>query len=166
MSNIGDTKKALSGLVPNAIGAPLPTVNQLFDLYVPYTKAAADGSGTAATSDTLIWSNPYDFTLYVVSGKLTTTGAGIALDNTNNATIQWKTNDGAGGATAVALQVTTSLTDSIAAYVANQSRNFTQLLAANAAIPPGGGLWFAITKAASGVVVPVSNFAVRLQRGE
>jgi hypothetical protein len=166
MSFLGNTKKAVAAFIPSDAGAPLPVVNQLFDFNIPYTKAAVDGSAAATTSDTLVWSNPFDFTVYVVSAKLTTTGAGITCDNTNFASIQWKTNDGAGGATAVALQVNTTLIDSLANYVANQSRNFTQVTPANTAIPPGGGLWFAITKTASGVVVPVSNFAVRLQKAE
>lgn len=165
MSNLGDFKKGLAGLVPSAAGAPLPVVNQLGDVFATFQKTAADGAATTATADTLFYSNPYDFPLYVVSGKVTATGAGITADNTNFATITIKTNDGIGGATAIALTVATTLTDS-GTFSQNQPKSFTAVTAANIAVPPNGGLWLNIAKAASGVTVPVSFFTVRLQKAE
>lgn len=166
MSNIGDTKKALSGLVPNSAGAPMPTVNQLFDLSIQYNKTAADGSAAATTADLCFWSNPYNFPLYVVGGTIVFTGAGLTVDNSNYATIAIKTNNGVGGATATALSISTTITESLSNFVANVNANFTVLTPANAAINPGGGLWFNIAKTGSGVVVPVGYYVIRLQKGE
>jgi len=165
MSTLGDFKHGLAGLVQSASGAPQPVINQFSDVFVQYLKAAADGSAAATTADTLFYSNPYDFTMYVVSGQFVGTGAGITADNTNFATLAVKTNNGVGGATATALTLTTAITDS-GNISQNQPKAFTLVTAANVALPPGGGLWLNIAKAAAGVVVPVGYFMVRLQKAE
>jgi hypothetical protein len=165
MTILGDFKKGLAGLVQTAAGAPMPVVHQFSDLFAAFIKAAADGAAATPTADTLFYSNPYDFTMYVVSAKFTPTGAGITADNVNFATLAVKTNDGAGGATATAASITTAITDS-GNFTQNQSKSFTLITGANIAVPPGGGLWLNIAKAAAGVVVPAGFFTVRLQRAE
>jgi len=142
-----------------------PTVAQLVDFHERFDKLAADGMASTATADTLLWTNPYDFTVYMVSARLTCTGAGITADNTNFATIALKSNDGVGGATATGLSITTAITDS-GNISQNQSKSFTLLTSAGAAIPAGGGLWLNIAKSGAGVVVPVSIINVRFRRGE
>lgn len=166
MSNLGDYKKGLSSLVQAPAGNGLPVVNQALDVNFQFTKAAADGAAATATADTLVYTNPYDFPLYVVSAKGVMTGAALANDANNNAAISFKTNDGAGGATAIAATLNTTVAAHGATLPQNQSVNFDVINAANIAIPPGGGLWFNITKAGTGVVVPVSNYVVRLQKAE
>src|SRR3954470_10745486 len=164
MSNIGDLQKSMAGAQASPYGGG-PTVAQLVHFHERFDKLAADGAAATATADTLIWTNPYDFTVYIVGGRWTTTGAGITADNTNFATIALKSNDGVGGATATGLSITTAITDS-GNFTANQSKAFTLVTAAGAAIPAGGGLWLNIAKSGTGVVVPVSVFNIRFRRGE
>lgn len=166
MSLLGDFKKGLSSLVQAAAGNGMPTVHQLTDLQFNFTKAAADGAVGTATADTLLWTNPFDFTVYVVGAKAAMTGAALTNDAANNAAISLKTNDGAGGATAIAATLNTTVAAHGATLLQNQSNAFDVITAANIAIPPGGGLWLNIVKNGTGVVVPVSNYVVRLQRAE
>lgn len=164
MSNIGEYQKAQAGSTASPYGGG-PTVAQAYDLEVKFDKAAADGMASTATADTLLWTNPYDFTVYIVGGRMTTTGAGITANNTNFATVAFKSNDGAGGATATGLSITTAITDS-GDFTANQSKAFTLVTSAGAAVPAGGGIWLNIAKSGAGVVVPISFFVLRLRRGE
>lgn len=163
MSNLGDFLRGLVTLA-NQYGG-LDTVRQATDIEAIYDKAAADAMASTATADTLVWTNPYDFDVYVVSGKYVGLGAGLTADANNNATITFKTNDGAGGATAAALAVTTSVADG-GTWISNRSKAFTARTLANCRIPAGGGLWINITKGGTGVVVPISRYHIRLQRGE
>jgi hypothetical protein len=173
MSNIGDFMKGVDGsLGVGRGGGPLPgtsvlepVVNQAFDLWVDFDKTAADGMASTTTADTFIWTNPYDFTLYLQSARMITLGAGLAADNTNNAVITIKTDNGAGGATAIGLTLTTSLTDS-GTFLSNQSKTFNTVTGANIALVAGGNLWINIAKGGSGVIVPISSFFIRLRRGE
>lgn len=175
MSLIGDFMKALAGTdgigrdTPFLVGNPntgnVPVTHQAFDLWVDFDKTAADGAAATPTADTFIWTNPYDFSLLVTAGRMIGIGAGVTADNTNFATISIKTDNGAGGATAIALSAATTITD-LGTLVSNQSKLFTLLTPANQILVPGGNLWFNIAKAAAGVVVPISSYFIRLQRGE
>lgn len=165
MSNIGDIQRALSGSIASPYSGA-PTVAQMLDLEELFTKAAADGSAAATTADTLLWSNPYDFLVTIVGAKWTCTGAAITTDNTNNAVITLKSNDGAGGSTNIGLTLTTSILLHGASMAQNQSVAFDTVTGGGVQIPAGGGLWLNIAKGGSGVVVPVSLFTVRLRRGE
>jgi len=175
MSLLGDFMRALAGTdgigrdTPALTGNPntsnVPVVHQAFDLTIPFAKAAADGAAGTATADTLFWTNPFDFPVLVVAGRITPIGAGVTADNTNFATITIKTNDGAGGATGIALTANTTITD-LGNLTSNQSKSFTLLTPANQIVPAGGGLWFNIAKSGTGVVIPISNYTIRLQRGE
>ncbi len=162
-TNLGNAKKALSASVTQLGGQP--TIDEALAFYVPYAKTAADGAASTATADTpFLWTNPFSFPVYVVSGYMTTTGAGITADANNNATITIKTNDGAGGATAIALSITTDV--ATGNFTANVSKAFTSVTIANTAVPPGGRLWINIAKGGTGVVVPVSDFTVKLYKAE
>ena len=164
MSNLGDVKRSLAGTTACQLGG-LDTINQALDIVVVYDKTAADGMATTTTSDTVIWTNPYDFTVYLVSGKYIGLGSGLTADPSNNATIAIKTNDGAGGSTSTALSVTTSAADG-GTWTSNQSKSFTTTTAANIAVPSGGCVWFNIAKGGTGVVVPISRYTLRLKKGE
>jgi hypothetical protein len=165
MSNIGDIQRALSGSIASPYGSA-PTIAQMLDLQEFFSKAAADGMASTATADTLLWTNPYDFPVAMVSAKWVCTGAALTNDNTNNAVITLKSNDGAGGATAIGLTLTTSITLHGATLLQNQSNPFDTVTGAGINIPSGGGLWLNIAKGGTGVVVPISLFVIRLRRGE
>jgi hypothetical protein len=164
MSNIGDIQKSMSGAQASPYGGA-PTVAQLFDETLFFNKAADDGAAATATADTLFWTNPFDFPVQIVSARYTPTTGGITADNTNFATIALKSNDGAGGATATGLSITTAITDS-GNLSQNQSKAFTLATAAGQTIPAGGGLWLNIAKSGTGVVVRAGILTVRLRRGE
>jgi hypothetical protein len=172
-TNLGLAKKALTSLVtqqPTAgllgVSSPLGTINELTALLFQYNKPAADGAAATATADTLIWTNPFAHTVFVVGAYGVGVGAGIVADAANQAVISLKTNDGAGGATAVATSITTDI--ATGSWTSNQSKLFplANLQLGNAAIPPGGGLWFNIAKNGTGVVVPISNYSVKLYHAE
>jgi hypothetical protein len=173
MSNIGDFMKGVDGsLGVGRGGGPLPgtsvqepVVNQAFDFFIQYQKTAADGAAATATADTLIWTNPYDFTVYLQSARIIGVGAGITADNTNFATITLKTDNGAGGATAIGLTAATTVTD-LGTLVSNQSKTFNTVTGANIAVVAGANVWFNIAKSGTGVVVPISNYIIRFRRGE
>lgn len=164
MSNVGDAQKAMVGSTCSPYGGA-PTVAQLFDETLFFTKAADDGMVGTATADTLFWSNPFDFPVFMVSARYTPTTGGIVADNANFATIALKSNDGAGGATATGLSMATTITDSNT-LSQNQSKQLTLATSAGQTIPAGGGLWLNIAKSGTGVIVRAGIFAVRLRRGE
>jgi len=173
MSNIGDFMKGVDGsLGVGRGGGPLPgtsvqepVVNQAFDFWVQFNKAAADGAAATATADTWFWSNPYDFTCYLQSAIAVATTGTLTASNTDYATITIKTNDGIGGATAVGLSALTQVTGTNS-WATNQPRDFGVVTGAGIAIPAKGGLWFNIAKTGTGVVVPISSYFVRIRRGE
>lgn len=175
MSLLGDFMKALAGtdgigrdtaaLTGNPNTSNVPVTHQAFDLWVDFDKTAADGAAATATADTFVWTNPYDFNLLVTAGRIITLGAGVTADPANFATITVKTDNGVGGATAIALTATTTVAD-LGTLVSNQSKLFTLLTPANQILVPGANLWFNIAKSGTGVVVPISSYFVRLQRGE
>src|SRR5450631_3420720 len=111
MSLLGDFLRALDGtdglgratasLAGNPNTANVPVVHQAFDLSAVFAKAAADGAAATATADTLFYTNPFDFNLVVTAGKIIGVGAGITADPANFATITIKTDNAAGGATAI-----------------------------------------------------------------
>lgn len=162
-TNLGLAKKALSASVTQLGG--LTTIDQGLAVDVQYNKTAADGMASTTTSDTLFWVNPYSFPVYVAAGYAVGLGTGITGDNTDYVTITIKTNDGAGGSTAVALTLTSQLTDG-GSWTSNQSKAFTTLTKANTAVPAGGGLWFNIAKGGAGKVVPISTYCIRLLKAE
>jgi len=173
MSNIGDFMKGVDGsLGVGRGGGPLPgtsvlepVVNQAFDVFAPPFTKAADGAAGTATADTIIFNNPYDFTLYVQSAKIVATAGTLTADNTNFATITIKTDNAAAGATGIALTLTTTIADS-GNWAALIAKNFTVVTGANIALLPGANLFINIAKAGAGVIVPASITTVRLRRGE
>lgn len=164
MTNLGDVKKAMAGVAALQRGE-LATIDQALGIDWQYLKTAADGAANTATADTVIWTNPYDFTVYVVAARITGVGAGIATDETDYVTITLKTNDGAGSATAIALTYASNAAGG-GALTSNQSKAFPTLTKANVAIPAGGQLWLNIAKAGAGKIVPISNIAVKLFKAE
>lgn len=164
MSNLGDTKRALAGNAAMQRGE-LPTIDEALAVAWQYLKTAADGAASTATADVVIWTNPFNVPVYVAAAKMTGIAAGIVTDETDYVTITLKTNDGAGGATAIALTLATNAAGG-GALTSNQSKAFPTLTKANALIPVGGQLWLNIAKAGAGKVVPISIIAVKLFKAE
>lgn len=182
MSNLTSVKKRL-GLTaePDVIassasgsGAGEDAINGLTDLLFIFEKSAADGMAGTATADTKFASNPFEFDLDIVGLGVMPAGALIAND-ANFATVQIKTDDGAGGATAVALSLATTTTGPGSGnWVANVIQNVTiptinaatkgTQTAASRRWRAGSSLYLAITKTAAGVVVPITEFVVRARR--
>lgn len=163
MTTWGDIKKTLAGVQAQQRGE-LSAIDELFAFDVQFDKTAADGAAGTATTDTVVWMNPYAFPVYVVSAEAVATGAGITADATNNATITFRTRDGVGGASAAALTIVTDVAGG--SWTQNQRKAITTRTLANAAIPVGGQLTLSIAKGGTGVVVPVSKFVVKLYRAE
>lgn len=157
---VGRTATALPGT-----SVAQPVVNQAFDFWVQFTKAAADGAAATTTADTWFWSNPYDFTVYLQSAIAVATTGTLTADASNFASVLIKTNDGAGGATGIGLTANTTLVGT-GSWATNQPKSFDTVTGANIAVPTKGGLWFAISKTGTGVVVPASAYFIRLRRGE
>lgn len=162
-TNYGLAKKALSSQITQLGG--LATQDDLTAVYAQYYKAAADAMASTTTADTVIWVNPYPYPLYVDSGRIVGVAAGIATDETDYVTITIKTNDGAGGSTAIALTYASNAAGG-GALTSNQSKAFPTLTRANITVPVGGQLWINIAKAGAGKVVPISYFFVKMFRAE
>lgn len=161
MGNATTAQDKMSGTLGLDL-AQAATIYQLFDFHVPVQKAADDGMASTATADTLFWTNPFDFSVAIISATYTPTGT-ITADNTNFATLTVKKDDGAAGTPAVALTVTTAITDS-GNFAANIQKAFTSRTAANATVAAGANLFFNIAKSGSGVVMRAGYITVRLRR--
>jgi len=161
-TNLGLAKKGLSAAPVQQGG--LPTIDEMLAIWVSFDKAAADGAAGTATTDTIVWMNPYNVPVYFVSGLAIGLGAGIVADAANFATITFRSIDLAGGASAAALTLATDLAGG--SWTSNQSKAITALTKANAAIPVGGGISFSIAKSGTGVVVPISKYLLKLFKAE
>lgn len=138
------------------------TAFQILDETETFFKAAADGAAATATTDQWMWTNNTGGAVSLISG-LFWVSAGVTADNTNFATIQVKTDNGVGGASAVALSMTTAITDS-GNLTALASKALTLRNGANATVVAGGSVYFAITKSGAGVVIPISAMTVRVRK--
>jgi hypothetical protein len=161
-TNLGLAKKGLSGNVTQQGG--LATIDESLAVYVMYDKTAADGAASTATTDTIVWVNPFSVPVYIVSAYGVATGAGITADASNNATITFRSIDLAGGSSAAALTITTDVAGGT--WTQNRAKAITSRTVANAAVPVGGGITFSIAKGGTGVVVPVSKFVIKCFKAE
>lgn len=159
----GDIKKALGGVQALQRGE-VASIDELFAIEVMFDKAAADGAAGTATTDTIVWMNPFAFPVYLVSAEAVGVGAGIVADAANFATLTFRTRDGIGGASAAALTLATDLAGG--SWTSNQRKAITAITKANAAVPVGGQITFSIAKSGTGVVVPISKFIVKAYRAE
>jgi hypothetical protein len=161
MSNLGDVQTKLVGTTAQDLGGQA-TIDALFATEVVFDKAAADGAAGTATSNTKVWTNPYTTPRKILRAVIQGT-SGLTADNTNYATVQLLTDDGAGGAPAVAASVITQVSAQ-GSWTANVSVAFANFVAAQLAVPAGGNIWMSITKAGSGVVVPISKITIILAK--
>lgn len=161
-TNLGNAKKAISASITQLGG--LGVIDELHAINVVFDKAAADAMASTATTDTLVWMNPFNVPVYMQSAVGVATGAGITADANNNATITFRSIDLVGGASAAALTIVTDVAGGN--WTQNQAKNITTQTVANLAVPVGGGITFSIAKGGTGVVVPVSKFTIKCFKGE
>lgn len=162
MSDLYDQQAKIAGTIGNDEGGEAATLN-LFALVARYSKTAADGAASTATSNTKIFTNPFTTPLKIVRATAQGNGAGLTADNTNYATISLLTDDGAGGAPAAAMTIITQLTAQ-GTWTSNVSVAFANPTAAALTVPAGGNIWFAISKTGTGVVVPISDYQIVLAK--
>jgi len=153
---------ALGGTVANGRGGE-DTVDQLTDFFVQFTKPAADSMAADATAATTTgWTNPFDFSLSVVNGKVVSAST-LTAHADNNASITLQVDDAANGTPAAALTWLTS-TAGTGSWAADTAEANTSRTAANCTVLPGACLHYAIAKNGTGVVVPITHFVIRLRR--
>lgn len=125
-----------------------------------WQKAAADGAAGTATAESVI---PRPMLAARVVGVEFVPAAAVTANDTDYATITVRKRDGAGGAASVIASVTTKITGG--------SGNWTAFVAVslgtitNADLLAGDILTVEITKAASGVAIPIGYLRVRLAPG-
>lgn len=118
-------------------------------------KAAADSMATDATALTKVWSNPFPFPIWL-QDVIITPGATLTANDTNNASVLLLTDNGADGTPAAAATWLTATTASSgtgnwATDIAVRPSSYT---AAQRTLVAGACLFWQITKASAGVVVP------------
>lgn len=155
-------KRALVGLLAGMnLSDAIAAAAQVNSDYFVFSKAAADGMASTATTET-------DCNIFlkraciIKSVAWIPTGAAVTNDNTNNFTLTVSKRD-AGGAN---LTTIATLTNTVTAYGATAAQRAAQqavLTAANVAVVAGSTLTYSIAKNGSGVVVPVSMFVVEVE---
>jgi hypothetical protein len=161
-TNLGQAKDCLAASITQF--GNTATIDELVAFEVMFDKAAADGAAATATTDTIVWLNPYTVPVYLQSAQAVGVGAGITADASNNATITFRTRDGVGGASAAALTIVTDVAGG--SWTSNQNKAITTQTIANLAVPVGGQITFSIAKGGTGVVVPISKYIIRCFKGE
>lgn len=143
-------------------------VQLLFSIVERFTKAAADGAAGTTTANTKVFANPFAFPLRIVRATYNPTGGGLTANDTNFATLNILTDDGAGGAPAAAKVMNTTLTGTAASGNWTQNVNVVWPasgdVAAQLTVPVGGVIWFSIGKTAGGVAVPAGEVALVLAK--
>jgi hypothetical protein len=117
------------------------------------TKAAADSMATDVTALTKIWTNPFPFPVLIRNIKISP-AATLTAHAANYASVLFKTDDAANGTPATAATFQTTITSGTGDWAVDVAETPSSWTAANRVIPVGGNLFYEITKAASGVVVP------------
>jgi hypothetical protein len=160
MGDLTDVKTKWAGTVALDEGGE-DTINGLTDFEIRYEKAAADAMASTTTANTLFWANPYDFSVKIVGAKVAPAST-IATDETDYVTVTIKVDDGAAGtpATAVSWVSNAAGTGAWATGICEAGT----LTAANCTVVAGACLWFNIAKAASGKIVPISHYMIRLRK--
>ncbi len=162
MSDLYDIQAKIAGTLGLDEGGETAVAN-LFAFSERVTHASAENAATNV-ANTKVFVNPYAYPLRVMAANYNPTGAGLTADNTNNATINILTDDGAGGTPVAALTAVTTLNTSVTGatgnWAQNVSENFAVSNAAAQAVPVGGVVWFNVVKAGTGVDIPAGELTV------
>lgn len=142
---------------PSSLTSPEWAARAVLDQFVPpIVKAAADSMASDTTALTYAWTNPYPFPVWL-QDVIIRPAATLTAHDTNNASILLLTDNAADGTPATAatfLTATTAAsgTGNWATDIAVRPSSYT---AAQRSIAAGANLFWQITKASSGVVVPI-----------
>lgn len=143
-----------------SIGAQHGTEDELLGVWdicgESIAKAAADAMAADVTALTKVWCNPYPFSLYLQTAIITPAAALTAHD-TNNASVLLLTDNAADSTPAAAATWLTATTSASGTgnWVTDIGVRPSSFTAANRILPAGGNLFWQITKASAGVVVPI-----------
>lgn len=162
MGAIDDARSKWDG----TIGLDGASFDKVTDFLVDFAKASADSMASDTTAATKFWCNGFDFSLSVVSGKISPTSGTLTSNDTNYAQVSVQTDDAADSAPATALlwETKTSGSGGTGNWAVDVAKNNTSRTATNATLVSGANLHQAIAKQGSGVVVPSYTGVVRLKR--
>lgn len=126
---------------------------------------ASTENAVTNVANTKMFVNPYSYPLRVLSAKYNPTGAGLTADNTNFATINILTDDGAGGTPVAGMSaistLNTSVTGATGNWAQNVNVNFATVNGAALAVPVGGVVWYNVVKSgAGGADIPAGELVV------
>ena len=113
----------------------------------------------ASTAGTRTFDQSTSFPMVVKAFKIITSG-NVTADDTNYATVALVYNDGAGGSDTTIASKTTKITGGTGNLTAGIAYSFA-ITAANARIPAGSQVQVKVTKAGTGVSLPVSTFELK-----
>jgi hypothetical protein len=138
-------------------------VDDLLDFAITTVKAADDSLPADLIPDTQIWTNPFSFPVKVMGGRYAPVTGNITGNDTNSATINIKTDDGApaGPAPATVLSMTFPAAGGV---LQNDSKAFGTWTAANSVVPPGGGVFLNSTKIGTGLVLRAGIITLRMRK--
>lgn len=139
-------------------------VANLFAFHERVTHASAENAVTNV-ANTKLFVNAYPYPLRLMAASYNPTGAGLTADNTNFATINVLTDDGAGGTPVAGLVAVTTLNTSVTGATGNWTQNVSENFAVNngaaLAIPVGGVVWWSVVKSgAGGADIPAGELTV------
>lgn len=139
-------------------------VDDLLDFTITWQKPAADAAAGDLTADLVVWVNPFSFPVKVMAGRYTANSGALVANDTNNVTINIKTDDGlpAGPAPVTALSYQNTVANG--GLLVNDSKAFPVWTPGNAVVPPGGGVWVGVAKAGTGVILPSGVITLRLRK--
>ncbi len=167
MADPSDIQAKIAGTLGLDEGGETAVAN-LFGFHERITHASAENAVTNV-ANTKVFVNPYPYPLRLLGASYNPTGAGLTADNTNFATINVLTDDGAGGTPVAGLSAVTTLNTSVTGATGNWTQNISENFAvsngAALGVPVGGVVWFNIVKSgAGGVDVPAGELTVLFQK--
>lgn len=161
MQRITNGVAALEVSNPNYIQATTIPARNLIRRTIVLPKPAVDGAAGTATAYTAAYLVRMRVAGRILGAYVEPNGA-VTADATNNATVSVVSADGLGGAQVVAATLTTDVAGG--AWVAGVTKTATlSATAANLRWAAGAVLGFAISKAGTGVAVPISNIIVDIE---
>jgi hypothetical protein len=167
-SAFGQDLTGTSTIVPGAPGELAAFYAGAFPVSI--TKAI-DAAANTVTASTWMYTNDTPYPMYILSASYVSPAGTVTADNTNFATFVIRTDNGAAGAPADAAQRSTTIaapgTGNIAAAIKADIITSGTITAANSTarvLPPGGNLWYGITKGGTGFQVPAGSINVVLAK--
>lgn len=136
---------------------PSDAWEEFFDIPFCTPNIVVDATAATNTANTLMWSNPFSYSVQIVSAELN--GAVTAANATDYATYSLFTDDAAAGTPILGAVFDTTTTG----ITASVDRAFT-LTPANCTVVSGANIWRKVLKAGNGVAVGAHVVKLRLRR--